>query len=185
IFKPKTSYLHLTNRTQDNYDGNTNIRKDGIMTSYTPFYRLNYGKKWEVDKKDWTYTSEVTEFNPFGQELENRDALGRFSAATFGFNQTMATAVAANAQYKEVGYDGFEDYGFSVCADNHFKFNPNTINIDNNEAHTGFRSVKVTGGTTISLNKQLDSCNLNIQNCVMDLTYEVIEGSILVQPIIG
>lgn len=185
IFKPKTSYLHLTNRTQDNYDGNTNIRKDGIMTSYTPFYRLNYAKKWEVDKKDWTYTSEVTEFNPFGQELENRDALGRFSAATFGFNQTMATAVAANAQYKEVGYDGFEDYGFSVCADNHFKFNPNMINIDNNEAHTGFRSVKVTGGTTISLNKQLDSCNLNIQNCVMDLAYEVIEGSILVQPIIG
>lgn len=158
VFRPKTSHLHLSNRTQDNYDGNTNIRKDGIMTSYTPFYRLNYSKKWEIDRKNWTFTSEVTEFNPFGQELENRDALGRFSAATFGFNQTMATAVAANSQYKQVGFDSFEDYGFSVCADNHFKFNPNTININSDESHTGYKSIKVPSGTSVTLEKQIDTC---------------------------
>ncbi len=158
VFRPKTSHLHLSNRTQDNYDGNTNIRKDGIMTSYTPFYRLNYSKKWEIDRKNWTFTSEVTEFNPFGQELENRDALGRFSAATFGFNQTMATAVAANSQYKQVGFDSFEDYGFSVCADNHFKFNPNTININSDESHTGYKSIKVPSGTSVTLEKQIDIC---------------------------
>ena len=158
VFRPKTSYLHLTQRTQDNYDGNTNIREDGIMTSYAPFYQLDPTKKWEIDKKDWTYTSEVTEFNPFGEELENRDALGRYSAATFGFNQTMATAVAANAQYKQIGFDSFEDYGFSPCADNHFKFNPDLIDIDDEEAHSGYRSIKVPAGSSVTLEKQIKEC---------------------------
>ena len=158
VFRPKTSYLHLTQRTQDNYDGNTNIREDGIMTSYAPFYQLDPTKKWEIDKKDWTYTSEVTEFNPFGEELENRDALGRYSAATFGFNQTMATAVAANAQYKQIGFDSLEDYGFSPCADNHFKFNPDLIDIDDEEAHSGYRSIKVPAGSSVTLEKQIKEC---------------------------
>jgi hypothetical protein len=169
IYRPKTSYLHLTQRTQDNYDGNTNVREDGIMTSYNPFYNLDPNKKWKIDKKNWTYTSEVTEFNPFGDELENRDALGRFSAATFGFNQTMATSVAANSQYREIGFDSFEDYGFSDCADNHFKFNPDEIIIEDKESHTGYRSIKVSDGTTVSLEKQLedckpfDPCQLNVE----------------------
>lgn len=182
IFKPKTSYLHLTKRAQDNYDGNTNIRKDGIMTSYTPFYRLNYAKKWEIDKKDWTYTSEVTEFNPYGQELENRDALGRFSAATFGFNQSMATAVAANAQYKEVGFDSFEDYGFSDCADNHFKFN--SITPDVSQSHTGTKSIKVSSGTSVTLEKQIEPC-LNLTDCNLDLVLGIGDKGMSIKPLNG
>jgi hypothetical protein len=159
-WKPKISWLSLSPRTQSNYNDNTNIRKDGLFTSYTPFYKYSNGA-WIVDSKNWTYTSEVTEFSPYGQELENRDALGRYSAATFGFNQNMATAVAANSQYKQIGFDSFEDYAFADCADNHFKFTKNSVlsNLSVSEYHTGRNSVKVSAGQPLTMKKVLENCN--------------------------
>jgi len=171
MYKNKRSSLHLSGRTQSNYNGNTNIRKDGVLTTYNPFYKLNEGK-WEIDNKNWTYTSEVTEFSPFGMELENKDALGRFSAATYGYAQSLPTAEAANARYRDIGFDNFEDYDYKTCADNHFKFpvSSNAVSqsqsqgqqglsqsqgpqrsyyyneIDATQSHTGKYSIKVTAG---------------------------------------
>lgn len=158
MFKKQKSHLHLTGRIQSNYDNNTNIRKDGVFTSFTPFYRLN-ASKWEIDDRNWTFTSEVTEFSPFGSELENRDALGRYSSAIYGYNQTLSTAVAANSRYSDAATDNFEDYDFSDCADNHFKFNKALITIDKNQYHTGSRSIKVSSGTPAIVTKQLVRCD--------------------------
>src|ERR1019366_6962885 len=72
MYKNKKSNLYLAGRTQSNYDNNTNTRKDGVFTSYSPFYKINAGN-WEIDSRNWTFTSEVTEFSPFGAELENKD----------------------------------------------------------------------------------------------------------------
>lgn len=155
-WRMKTSFLHLSPRTQSYNEGNTNIRKDGLFTSFTPYYKLNAGK-WQVDEKNWTFTSEVTEFSPFGQELENRDALGRYSAATFGYRQTFATSVAANAKYSDIGFDNFEDYGFSKCADQHFKF-PVTTQIHNQESHSGRNSLKLASGQSLIMKKALEIC---------------------------
>lgn len=150
------SFAHLTPRTQSRTNGNTNTRVDGMFTSYTPFYKLN-ANKWEKDPKNWTFTSIITEFNPFGQELENQDALGRFSSATFGYNQTLATSVAANARYKEIGFDNFEDNDFINCADRHFDFlGMRTTDV----SHTGFYSVKVGGGQKANLRRQLQFCEI-------------------------
>jgi hypothetical protein len=157
-WRMKRSWLHLTQRTQTNYDNNTNVRRDGVFTSYTPFYKLQ-NNSWAIDERDWTYTANVTEFSPFGQELENQDALGRFSAATFGYVQTLPTGVAANSRYRDIGTDNFEDYGFSPCADNHFKFLDNTVNVTNNESHTGRYSIRVASGTPVVMEKQLAVCD--------------------------
>lgn len=156
-WKPTRSYLYLSDRTQSNYNNNTNIRKDGVFTSFTPFYKLA-SSKWAVDEKNWTYTSEVTEFSPYGPELENRDALGRYSTATFGYNQSLATSVAANSRYQDIGFDNFEDYEFSPCADNHFKWNRTAVTVDKNESHTGTRSIKVSSGLPAVLTRQLAKC---------------------------
>lgn len=169
MYKNKKSYLYLAGRTQSNYDNNTNIRKDGVFTSYTPFYKLNNAGKWQTDGSNWTYTSEVTEFSPFGAELENRDALGRYSAATYGYNQAFPTAVAANSRYKQVGFDNFEDYGFSACADNHFKFRDNSANVDATQSHTGSRSIKVSHGTAVNMTKQIAPCDI-VPACNLSLT---------------
>ena len=155
-YKPVRSHTHLTGRTQSDYNNNTNIRKDGVMESYTPFYQLNGAGNWEINRANWTYTSEITEFNPYGQELENKDALGRHSSAQFGFNQTLPKAVAANSKYSDMGFTSFEDEGFSDCADNHFKFF--AVDLVDNQSHTGRNSVRVTSQTPAILEKDIDDC---------------------------
>ena len=161
LYKKKKSYLHLTDRTQSNYNLNTNTRRDGIFTSFTPFYALN-ANRWKIDTRNWTFTSEVTQFSPFGAELENKDALNRYSAATFGFNQTLPTSVAANSRYRDIGFDSFEDYNFSDCADNHFKIKSPTASnssLVSTDSHTGRTSLKVNSGATVSMTKQLVLCD--------------------------
>ncbi|MBV6485485.1 MAG: hypothetical protein KFKLKKLM_02055 [Flavobacteriales bacterium] len=170
-FKPKVSYLHLSHRDQSDYNDNTNIRKDGTFESYRPFYKLGNAGKWIIDRQDWTFTSEVTEFNPFGQELENRDALGRYSAATFGFNQTLPKSVAANSRYRETGFTSFEDDNFSECADNHFKFENKGLGLQDVDAHSGKYSVKVDPSNSASLKRDLFWCDQSGCQLAFKMTY--------------
>jgi hypothetical protein len=145
-WRPQASYVHLSGRAQTYQNGNSNIREDGMFTSFNPFYTLNDGK-WQVDRENWTYTSSVVEFSPFGQALETVDALGRYSSSVFGYNQTLPTAVAANTRYRQLGFDGFEDYDFINCSDNHFKLGASAT-VENNEAHTGRNSIRVANGSS-------------------------------------
>ena len=167
VWRPLKSYTHLTTRGQSNTNNNTNIRKDGMFESYSPFYKLTSGN-WQIDGNNWTYVSEVTEFNVFGQEVENKDALGRFSSATFGYNQTQALSVAANAQFKEQGFDGFEDYRFNPCIDDHFKIATNDTN--KTESHTGRYSMKVTAGSPKLYSKQINLSCIDSSGCNLKLT---------------
>jgi hypothetical protein len=176
-WRMKRSWLHLTQRTQSNYDNNTNIRRDGVFTSYTPFYKLQ-NNLWAIDERDWTFTSNVTEFSPFGQELENQDALGRYSAATFGYVQTLPTSVAANARYRDIGTDNFEDYNFSPCADNHFKFKDNSADVTADESHTGLHSIRVASGTPIVMEKQLAVCDP--AGCTMTISSSLVSPGVMV-----
>lgn len=175
VWKMKRAWLHLSPRDQSNYNNNSNIRKDGTFTSFRPFYRYGSGK-WNIDERDWTYTAEVTEFSPYGQELENRDALGRYSAATFGYRQTLPTGVAANARYRDIGTDNFEDYGFSPCADNHFKFPIPSSAIYNLSSHSGRKSLKVSAGSPVTMEKTLTVCAP--AGCALTLSSSTTSGQI-------
>jgi hypothetical protein len=174
IWRPLKSYTHLTTRSQSTYNNNTNIRKDGVFESYIPFYKMGNGA-WQIDPTNWTYVSEVSEFNVFGQEVENKDALNRYSSASFGYNQTMALSVAANAQFKEQGFDGFEDYRFNPCIDDHFKIASNdTTRL---EAHTGRYSIKVVAGTPKSYTKQIALTCVEVPSCNLQLSPVYTAGS--------
>lgn len=156
-WRPVASYVHLTGRTQTDNAGNSNVRRDGVFTSYKPYYKLVNGK-WVIDRTDWTYTSSVVEFSPFGQALETVDALKRFSSSMYGYNQTLPVAVAANTRYRQLGYDGFEDYDFDNCSDNHFRLATGG-EITETEAHTGRRSLKVSSGNPVVFaNILVDDC---------------------------
>jgi hypothetical protein len=168
-YRPKVSYLHLSERNQSDVNNNTNIRNDGFFSSFTPYYRWQ-GGKWTIDRRDWTYTAEVTEFNPFGQELENRDALGRYSSAMFGFNQTLAKAVAANARYREIGFTGFEDDNFSECADNHFKFDAYGSARISSDAHSGKHSVRVAPNNSARIKRDIAWCDQSGCLTTIDMT---------------
>jgi hypothetical protein len=157
-YRPKASYVHLSGRDQTFQNQNSNIRKDGVFTSFLPYYRFVNGK-WTVFKENWTNTSSGVEFSPFGQALETVDALNRYSSSLFGYNQSLPIAVAANTRYKQLGFDGFEDYNFENCSDNHFKL-VSTNTIVSTESHSGRRSVKVTAYEPLLFESVLsESCN--------------------------
>lgn len=173
-WKPKASYVHLSGRTQSYQNNNSNIREDGVFTSFTPFYEF-VGGKWNIDKQNWTYTSSVTEFSPNGQALETIDALDRYSSSMFGYNQSLPTAVAANTRYRQLGFDGFEDYNYDNCSDNHFKIGEGAT-IQDSVSHTGRRSLKVTGSEPVIFSAILQDdcvyggCGLNLNDSIIAVT---------------
>ena len=152
-WNPKTNYLHLSDRTQTFENNNTNIRKDGLMKSFTPFFRLTNGK-WSINKENWTYPSTVSQISPFGDALESVDALGRYSNVQTGYNQTLTVAVATNSMRNESGFNGFEDYMYESCPDDHFRFGTSE-NLSHSDAHTGRYSIQVSAGHPVILQKQI------------------------------
>ena len=83
----------------------------------------------------------------------------------FGYNQTLPVAVAANTRYRQLGFDGFEDYDFQNCSDNHFRLSDGS-NIVDYEAHTGRKSIRVTPQNNLTFSTAFNTkcedvaCNL-------------------------
>jgi hypothetical protein len=147
----------------------TDIRKSGAYNPsfFYPFWKFE-NNKWlsqeqqSLKDPNWVKASEMTAFNQKGQEIENVDALNRYSSAQFGYLQSVPTAVASNARYTDIAYDGFEDYDFDVdncnanidtCnLDGHFSIRklsrrfPSAIIPDQAFAHTGRNSLKIVPG---------------------------------------
>src|SRR5574343_114859 len=172
--RPVRSYTHLSGRSQSSYDDNTNIRKDGVFTSYSPYYKYNQGQ-WNAQGENWTFVSEVTEFSPNGMTLESRDALGRYSSSLYSFNNTMATAVAANSRYKQMAFGSFEDVTYTNCMDNSFFKTVPTANISTAQAHSGRTSVKVAAGNTLTISNTVSSCSAE-DICNMTISTTAVQG---------
>ncbi len=158
--RPWRSYVYLTGRSQSDYNRSTNTRRDGTFTSFLPFWK-NDGADWKTPHKaSWTFASEVTLFSPYGFELENRDALNRYTSASYGYNNTLPTAVAANSRYKEMGFTGFEDAVMNECKSGHFGFDFNQYEDQfvNKQSHTGRYSIRIATGDSVRMTKILNEC---------------------------
>jgi hypothetical protein len=179
-WRAKTQYVYQVSRENIVSDvsnlGSTNIRKAGAYSVFNPFWSYNQGTTvWDQNASadvKWIAASEVRYFNSKGLEIENKDALNRYSSALFGYLESMPVAVASNSRYREIAYDGFEDYRFNVeclpgdtCRKEHFGFrhylNGSTIDTTSLYAHTGKYSLKLNGNVTITKSIFLsDSTNL-------------------------
>lgn len=153
--------VYLAGRTQNTL-GTTDldIRGNGLFTAFTPFWQPNSGNDWTDNPTDWTWAQQITKFTPFGNEVENVDALGRYSSAVFGYNNTLPLLVAANSRHQDVGFDGFEDYDFVTadCRELHFSFaglGGGTLNGD--YAHTGLKSMRIRAGGNMIMSRTLGS----------------------------
>jgi hypothetical protein len=156
VWRTKSSRTYLTGRNTNN----VTPRREGYFTAFSPMYKLSYGNSWYKNLTNWTFVAEVNKFSPYGFELENKDALERYSGAQYGYNNTLPMAVGANTQYRELGYDGFEDYGFEGCMVNaHFNFKDiGNQFLTTAQYHTGKRSIQVNANSQLSLSKKL-SCS--------------------------
>lgn len=155
-WRARRSFLYLTDRTQSDLNRNTDIRKDGVFTDFRPFWTPNGGLDWTRDDgTPWQFTSEVTLFSPFGFELENRDALKRYSAALYGFNNTLPTAVASNTRYQEIAFESFEDVECDACDSDHLSYTTRVSDVDPDQSHTGRTSLRVGPRSTVSVVRKL------------------------------
>src|SRR6267154_2525407 len=108
-WRPKTQYAYQVSRENLVSDpskfGSTDTRKSGAYSVFNPFWKRN--TVWEMNPTSdarWIAANQVTYFNTKGIEVENKDALNRYSSDLFGYLQSMPVAVASNSQYREIAY---------------------------------------------------------------------------------
>ncbi len=162
------NYTYLTPRSPGNLSTAANLRTDGYFAQFA-------GNIWTVPltgsaglwlknasviaQDKWKWASEITNYSPHGTEIENMDALGNYSTAIYGYKHTLPIAVSKNARYRQIAYDGFEDYYNnyfpSSCEEYYFRFNNFSSQLSTTEAHTGLRSMEVPAGDTVFVEKQM------------------------------
>jgi hypothetical protein len=163
------SWAYMTNRDYDASDVRT--RTDGTFENFSALWDYDAQEgRYVLDQSStrWVEAGEITKYSPFGQELENKNPLDQYSSAMYGYNHTLPTAVASNATYGEMYFDGFEEYGFadlmlaaSPCPA--LKMAVQTAVLDNNTAafdmsqhHSGHYSIKLDAASDLELNTALD-----------------------------
>lgn len=161
LLRPWKSYTYLTARTQTRLNENVNIRKDGLFSDYTPFWTASTAKltpTTDFTTSKWQYVTEITKYSPAGMEIENKDALGRYSMAQFGYGRNLPVATSNNSQYRETGYDGFEDYNYGNCNDDHLSWRVNKANLSSAYSHTGRLSIQVPKSSNLEISKVIVPC---------------------------
>ena len=92
----------------------SNLSGDGLMSDVPLFVwdiirdKDNYNSECPL-LLDWHLTKEVTQYSPYGYELENRNILDVYSCAYYGYDHTLPVLVANNSKYEEVFFESFED----------------------------------------------------------------------------
>ena len=133
------THKYVGDRVYASANGN---RTDGVYANFTQF-------DWMTSSNPlWVLANEVTRYSPYGFETENKDALGNFSSARYGYSASLNTAVAYNTMQMEVGTNNFEEP--SGCT-SHFEFlvsspSEQPITPTLGEAHTGSYAVKLQNG---------------------------------------
>lgn len=168
-WRPQVQWAYNENRNQPVVNNSTtlngtDIRNSGAYVFFNPFWSGSF----TATPSGWTKANEITLYNPFGQELENKNALGQYSAAQFGFNNTLPIAVAANSRYNEIAYEGFEDLLYprkpcgvpDICnATGPFKINnfiaSQGLELEDQKSHSGKYSLSATSAFTIINNWRL------------------------------
>jgi hypothetical protein len=167
-WRPVTSYTYLTERTQTNFNNNTNTRRDGVFASFSPYYFYHNGE-WKINPSNWTFISEVNQFSPNGTALETKDALNRYSASLFSYKNTLTTAIAANSKLNQLAEGSFEDVDYVNCMDQGIFARPSSEDLSIAEAHSGRNSIRVASGGSVAFGEVDAECNAET-SCSLSLS---------------
>lgn len=137
------------------------MKRDGRYDDFEPFWQVQ-GSTWQpvYDLNGtlgrWRAATEVTGMSDEGLPREEVDALGRYSAAQFTWDDTLPMGVAANTRYRQLGVDDFEQY-FLVnkkllkhCRRLHFAWEDHADHVSSEAAHTGWWSLAVDSGEALA-----------------------------------
>lgn len=181
-WRPDAAFALYAQRTSPLSISAKNLRTDGDVVNFENFWQWNGSKLTaNIVSKKWVKTNTITHYDDKGNDIENYDALGIYSSALFRYQNTLASAVAANARRREIIFDGFEDYGFTykyieseatsipqkpsqICGNDHFDYAlMDTVfrySITNDKAHTGNYSFRLLAGKSFSKRVDINPTNL-------------------------
>lgn len=170
VWRPIRSYAFNDQRTPSSGTTATNVRVDGYYDNFDEFYSYNEASGvWDIDSTDenWIWTTEAIAFDKHGNEVESKNALNIYSSALYGYNKSLATAVANNASLNQIANENFEDYDFNkrcndqFCITKHWSYedslNSPESTVSELYAHSGNKSLRITEGDSISLEKNIEA----------------------------
>jgi hypothetical protein len=107
IWRPWAGFVYRDDVVSSNATANVDgIKKGGVMkNTFVPF---TYNSPLTAGSK-WILGSEVKKYTPYGNAVEEKNVLGVFSSASFGYGEKMPTLMANNAEY---GATIFKDYEY-------------------------------------------------------------------------
>jgi hypothetical protein len=113
---------------------------------------FNWKNESVNDSSKWVKLSTVTKYSPDGNAMEEKDILGIYSAAKFGYDHTQPYLVAKNADYQSVMFDGFERAysANSALEDGWAPGGISTLRVSTT-AHSGKYSWKLTASELLTL----------------------------------
>lgn len=119
IWRPHKSYVYRDNvqSSDPKVNAGNRIYKGGIIHSVDWLASTNNPANWEqteptFDNK-WIRSTEITLYSPHGNALEEKNALGIYSAARFDKEGILPMMVAGNARHGAVYFNSFEDPAYN------------------------------------------------------------------------
>ncbi len=143
-----------------NYTASSTLKDQGYYQSFDPFWEWISGGLIN-DPTNWVQANQVIKYNKAGSPIEEKDALGKFESALYGYKNALPIARSSNAKHNQVMYEGFDDpsvvptppCSYDFCHQAHApytKSNPNVVAETTEKAHTGKRSLKIQPGASVS-----------------------------------
>jgi hypothetical protein len=161
VFQQGRSYNNIFNPAMKGID----VKNAGYIQNFSPhWYYSNTQAKWlKSNAPRWVTANTVTLYDKYGQQLENKDALGRYSAAKFDFYGELPSAVASNAMNREIYAGSFEDNKFrpgsanaDTCNSSGEFYNTSGVSIrhliDSTQSHSGNYCAVIPSGDGVVLN---------------------------------
>ncbi|NPA34668.1 MAG: hypothetical protein GXO48_07065 [Chlorobi bacterium] len=122
----------------------------GYLKNWKSFVKLQSGKV-VLDTANWTRQNTVTLVQPWGEPIEERNILGIYSSALYGYRQHLPVMIAANAKYSSILFTSFED---STLLHKHVEYTKPFVeqlwqNNRVSEGHGGYWAVELTDSFVI------------------------------------
>lgn len=147
----------------------SNIRKDGIIVSFVPYWSFNAQNKMTASPDArWIWTNELTRLNARGLEVETVNPLGIYNSMQYGYHKNLPVAIGANSKYEEMAYIGFESEVYdsvmnkssiTSCNDDQFIVRSNSSIVsarsENMKAHSGEYMAKVSPQQEVVINNTI------------------------------
>lgn len=105
IWRNHKNFVYHTDRRQD--ADTVHIWRDGTYPMTMFDWRNPALSHCDTN---WIKVNEITKYNAYNFETENKDALNNFSSALYSYNGKLPVALGANTKIQEFGFEGFEEY---------------------------------------------------------------------------